>query len=134
MPKFSKASIAQLATCDSRLRQVAEAAILVGPDFSILEGHRGKEKQEADFRAGTTKLHYPRGRHNAMPSRAFDFSPFPQDWTDKAQALSRFTFIAGVMLAEAKRLGVRLRFGFDWNRNFDPRDETFLDWGHVELD
>jgi len=34
----------------------------------------------------------------------------------------------------AQQLGVKVRFGMDWNRNFDPRDESFLDLPHVELD
>lgn len=133
MAKFSMASQAQLQTCDPRLQRIASEAIEI-IDFSILEGHRSKEDQEADFRKGVTKLHYPHGRHNSLPSKAFDFSPYPQDWSEKATALARFTFIAGVILAVAKKQGVKIRFGFDWNRNFDPRDETFLDWGHVELD
>lgn len=133
MPRFSNYSKRQLATCDERLQRIAERAIEV-VDFRVLEGHRGQEAQHAAFLSGTSKLDWPFGNHNASPSRAFDFAPWPIDWSEKVTALSRFTMVAGVMLAYAHELGIKIRFGWDWNRNFDPRDERFLDWGHVELD
>jgi peptidoglycan LD-endopeptidase CwlK len=133
MPNLGSGSLAQLHTCDDRLQRIALEAIKVA-DFSIVEGHRNQHDQDEDFRKGVSKLKWPNGRHNAMPSRAFDFAPYPLDWSNKTTALARFTFVAGVMAAAAARLGIKIRFGWDWNRNFDPRDETFLDWGHVELD
>lgn len=133
MPKFGVESQRQLATCDPRLQALANEAIKYA-DFSILEGHRGKEAQNAAYAKGTSKLPWPKGNHNALPSRAFDFAPFPIDWSSKATALCRFTFIAGILRTVAVQQGVAIRFGWDWNRNLDPRDETFLDWGHVELD
>lgn len=134
MPKFSSASLLQLATCDTRLQAVANAAIVVGPDFSIVEGHRGQDAQHKDFLTGKSKLDWPHGNHNALPSRAFDFSPYPADWSEGELPHARFAFIAGVILAAAHAQGVRIRWGADWNRNWDPRDESFLDWGHIELD
>jgi hypothetical protein len=133
MPRFSKISLAQLETCDARLQNIAKDAIAY-VDFTITEGHRNREKQEEAFRKGNTKLHWPKGNHNKLPSRAFDFAPWPVDWADKTTAVARFAFVAGVLLVCAARRGVKIRFGWDWNRNLDPRDESFLDWPHVELD
>lgn len=133
MPRFSARSIAALATCDERLQRIACAAIQ-HVDFSILEGHRGKEAQDAAFHAGNSKVRWPYGNHNKRPSRAFDFAPWPIDWGEKPTAVARFAFVAGVMHVEARRLGIKIRFGWDWTRNLDPRDERFLDWPHVELD
>lgn len=133
MPKFSNASKAQLATCDERLQLLANMAITI-VDFTILEGHRNKEKQDAYYATGASKVKYPYGEHNSIPSRAFDFTPYPQDWRDKPAAISRFMLIAGVLLVCSRIIGIKIRFGWDWNRNVDPRDEKFLDWGHVELD
>lgn len=133
MARFGKASLAQLATCDERLQKLAHAAIQL-VDFTVLEGHRGKEAQNAAHARGASKVKWPHGNHNQSPSRAFDFAPYPVDWKESAPALARFAFVAGVMHAEAKRLGIQIRFGWDWNRNLDPRDERFLDWPHVELD
>lgn len=133
MPQFGIESRKQQATCDPRLIRLQNWAIQY-IDHSILEGHRNKIDQDADYAKGVSKLKWPNGNHNKLPSRAFDFSPFPIDWGNKATALGRFMLVAGVYLAGAKILGIKIRFGWDWNRNLDPRDESFLDWGHIELD
>jgi peptidoglycan L-alanyl-D-glutamate endopeptidase CwlK len=133
MPIFGTESQRQLATCDARLQRVLREAIQYF-DFSVLEGHRGQAAQEAAYRTGASKVHWPYGNHNTTPSRAADCAPYPLDWSSKTTAIARFAFMHGVIWVCARRQGVRVRFGFDWNRNLDPRDETFLDWGHVELD
>ena len=133
MPTFGQASEAQLATCDPRLQAVLREAIKHF-DFTVIEGHRGKEAQEAAFAKGATQLHYPFGNHNAIPSRAADIMPYPIDWSDNTKAIARVAFMMGVVKVCADQLGVKVRFGMDWNRNLDPRDESFLDWDHVELD
>lgn len=133
MPAFGKSSLSQRATIHPRLQLVLDEAIK-SVDFTILEGHRGEAAQNAAFAAGLSKLKYPFGNHNAVPSKAADIAPYPIDWTDKATALGRFYFLMGVCKACADRLGVKVRFGFDWNRNLDPRDESFIDLDHIELD
>lgn len=133
MSVFGAESQKQLATCDLRLQRVLTEAIKYF-DFSVIEGHRDREAQERAFAKGSTKLHYPFGNHNATPSRAADLMPFPLDWSDKPTAIARVAFMMGVVRVCAMQLGTKVRFGFDWNRNLDPRDETFLDWDHVELD
>lgn len=134
MNHFGTMSQLQLATCDKRLQLIANDAIVVGPDFSIVEGFRNQELQHRDFLKGVSKLDWPNGRHNAQPSRAFDFSPFPEDWSEGQLPHARFALIAGVILGCAHARNIKIRWGADWNRNWDPRDETFLDWGHIELD
>lgn len=133
MPSFGAASTAQLATCDERLQRIAAAAIQHF-DFTVVEGHRDQAAQHADFLAGRSKLDWPHGNHNASPSRAMDIMPYPIDWSDNTKAIARVAFLMGVIKVCADDLGIKVRFGFDWNRNLDPRDETFLDWDHVELD
>ncbi len=133
MPTFGHESLNQLDTCDQRLQDIAHDAIAL-VDFSVIEGFRNEQQQNRDFAKGVSKLQWPSGRHNHTPSRAFDFAPFPLDWSEKVTALARFLFVAGVLWACAVKRGTKIRFGWDWNRNLDPRDESFLDWGHVELD
>jgi len=41
--------------------------------------------------------------------------------------------IAGVMFTCAAELGINLRWGLDWNRNGDIRDNTFNDQYHFEI-
>ncbi len=133
MPAFSGPSLAQLATCDERLQKVLTAAIQ-HVDFTVLEGHRGQVAQDAAFAKGLSKLKWPHGNHNALPSRAADVAPFPIDWSEKTTSIARFAFVSGVILVCAHQLGIKVRFGWDWSRDLDPRNETFLDWPHVEID
>jgi len=133
MPSFSSASEAQLATCDPRLQRILRAAILHF-DFSVIEGHRGESAQHADFLAGKSQLDWPHGKHNASPSRAVDIAPYPVDWKDGEKPHLRFAFMMGVVKVCADTLGIKVRFGMDWSRNLDMRDETFLDLPHIELD
>ena len=133
MAIFGQASLAQLATVDQRLQKILVAA-LAHTDFSVIEGHRGQAAQHQAFLNGTSQLDWPHGSHNADPSRAVDLAPYPLDWSDKTTALARFTFLGGVIKVIADQMNIKVRFGWDWNRNLDPRDEKFLDWGHLELD
>lgn len=133
MPRFGSASETQLATVDSRLVRVCREAIKYF-DFAVIEGHRGKAAQNAAFAKGASKLRWPNGNHNSLPSKAVDLAPYPIDWKDGELPHARFAVLAGVMKVCAQQLGVRIRWGADWNRNWDPRDESFLDWGHFEID
>ena len=133
MPRFGAESRRQRATIHPRLVMVLDAAI-EDFDFAIIEGHRGKAAQDKAYATGASQLPWPKGNHNATPSRAADLAPWPVDWSESEKPHLRFAFMMGVIHAHAKRLGVKVRFGMDWNRNLDMRDETFLDFGHVELD
>lgn len=138
MATFSETSKQKLLTCDHRLLIVAEDVIQI-QDHTILVGHRGQADQEKAFAEGKTKLHWPHGNHNAMPSRAIDVAPIyfengmKIDWGD----VIAFGRIAGLYQACAFRRGIRLRFGLDWDGDFrsvgrDP-GESFLDAPHIEL-
>ena len=128
MFKFGKKSRERLATCDERLQRVFNEVINY-VDCSVLEGHRGEERQEKLFKDGKTKVHYPNGRHNASPSRAVDVVPYPVDWDDR----ERFHLFAGVVLGIAYSMDIALRWGGDWNQNFEVDDNQFDDFPHFEL-
>lgn len=132
MPKFGSASRTQLATCHPKLQEVMNEAIKF-IDFTVLEGFRGKEAQNAAYAAGNSQKKWPNGNHNRNPSTACDVTPFPADWSDKAVAHERFVYLAGYIMATAERMGIPLRWGGDWNMNDDTRDENFRDYGHFEL-
>ena len=128
MPKFGKRSKERLETCDNRLQLVFNEVIRY-VDCSILEGHRSGERQNKLFEEGKTKVKYPNGRHNANPSRAVDVAPYPIDWDDR----ERFHLFAGFVLGIAKAMGIELRWGGDWNMNFEVDDNQFDDFPHFEL-
>lgn len=132
MPRFSRASRAQLDTCDSRLQRVMEEVIQIY-DFTVVQGHRSLAEQMRYYQLGTSRVR--KGKHNAHPSLAVDIAPYPIDWSNDEDAIRRFVYLAGHVMATAARMGIPLRWGGDWDRDQDIRDEKgkLRDWGHFEL-
>lgn len=133
MASFGKASQAQLDTLHPDLQMVLVDAVQYY-DFAIIEGHRGEVAQNAAFAKGLSKLQWPHGNHNKNPSTAADCAPSPIDWSNREDAIRRFVYMAGFIMSSARRLGIKLRWGGDWNQNDDLRDEgKFRDFPHFEL-
>lgn len=120
MPSFSKRSLDNLKTCDPRLQKVAHEAIKHF-DFTVIEGHRGKEAQDKAVKEGKSKAKWPTSKHNSKPSLAFDATPVPLDWNNKAS----FDAMAKAMKAAAKTVGVPIKWGGDF--------KNFYDGPHFEL-
>lgn len=102
-------------------------------DCTIIEGHRGKEKQNQYYALGRSKLQWPKGEHNLLPSKALDASPSPIDFSNKQKALARFYYFAGIVKAVAFELGIKIRWGGDWDSDGDFQDQSFDDLVHFEL-
>lgn len=132
MPVFSKASEAQIATLHPDLQLVLRLAIR-HVDFTVVEGHRGKEAQNAAFEKGNSKVRWPNGNHNTLPSRAVDVNPYPQDWSSHPRQIERLCHVLGIIRGIAMLVGVKLRWGGDWDQDLDLRDESFRDYYHLEL-
>ena len=128
MPSFGKTSTERLLHCHSYLQLLFEE-VVKDFDCSILVGYRGKEEQEKMVTQKRSKLHWPDSRHNRMPSMAVDVAPYPIDWEDT----DRFYFFAGYVTATAKRLGLKIRWGGDWDQDYDLSDNKFNDLVHFEL-
>ena len=128
MARFSKRSKDRLSTCDKRLQEIFNE-VIKNFDCTILEGHRSEERQNKLYEEGKTKVRYPKGRHNASPSLAVDVAPYPVDWDDR----ERISFFAGYVLGVADRLGYTIRWGGDWNMNFEVDDNQFDDFPHFEI-
>jgi len=128
MPAFGTRSREKLDTVHPRLVSVCEAAIQVY-DFTVLEGFRNEERQNLMVEQGQSKLSWPDSKHNRDPSLAVDIAPYLIDWED----LDRFYFLSGVMFMAADMLGDKIRWGGDWNSNFDFTDQRFFDLPHFEL-
>ena len=128
MPKFGKKSMSKLETCHEDLQQLFYQVIKQF-DCSVLEGHRGEELQNKYFDEGKSKVKFPKGRHNANPSNAVDVVPYPVDWDDR----ERFHLFAGFVLGIASQMGISIRWGGDWNQNFEVDDNKFDDFPHFEL-
>jgi peptidoglycan L-alanyl-D-glutamate endopeptidase CwlK len=128
MPNFSDKSLAKLATSDPRLQRVFHEVVR-NFDCTILEGHRNRERQNQMVAEGKSQVRWPDGKHNTVPSMAVDVTPYPIVWDDR----ERQTLFAGYVLATAKAMGVNLRWGGDWDRDTEVRDNSFDDLVHFEL-
>ena len=128
MPYFSKRSKSRLSTCDERLQEVFNE-VIKHVDCSILEGHRSKERQNKLYDEGRTKVKYPNGRHNSNPSKACDVTPYPVDWKDR----ERQTLFAGFVIGVARSMGYNVRWGGDWDMDFQLMDNRFDDFPHFEI-
>ena len=131
VPTFGKTSKSEMATCHVRLQKALEEAIKI-VDFKVLQGHRTQEEQDRLFREGRSKVRWPQGKHNTIPSLAVDVAPYPIDW-DSKHATKKFAFLAGVLTGIAHLHGVRLRWGGDWDGDGQMRDQSFHDLPHLEL-
>ena len=128
MPHFGRKSKERLNTCDSNLQKVFNE-VIKHVDCSVLEGHREKDRQNKLFEEGKTKVKYPNGRHNRQPSSAVDVTPYPVDWKDR----ERQTLFAGFVIGVASHMGINLRWGGDWDQDFQVVDNRVDDFPHFEL-
>ena len=128
MPKFSKKSLSKLETCDKRLQDLF-LRVVKKFDCTILEGHRSKDRQNKLFDEGKSKLKYPKGKHNSLPSKAVDVAPYPIDWNDR----ERFTYFAGYVLGIAYQMGLKIRWGGDWDMGTQVTDNNFDDLPQFEI-
>jgi len=128
VPKFGRKSRERLNTCDSKLQKVFNE-VIKHVDCSVLEGHREKDRQNKLYEEGKTKVKYPNGRHNRQPSSAVDVTPYPVDWKDR----ERQTLFAGFVIGVASQMNINLRWGGDWDQDFQVVDNRFDDFPHFEL-
>ena len=97
MPAFSDVSKARLLTCHHDLIVVMNHAIVHGPDFTIMCGHRTVSEQQNLFGQVRTEPG-PKvtnvdgindiGKHNHSPSQAVDIAPYPIDWNNGAKIIN----------------------------------------------
>ena len=128
MPRFGKRSISRLKTCDQKLQELFYE-VVKHFDCSIIEGHRGEERQNKAYADGKSKVKYPNGKHNQNPSVAVDVAPYPIDWSDR----DRFHYFGGFVLGVAKEMGMNIRWGGDWNQDTETKDNKFDDLVHFEI-
>lgn len=128
MAKFSAKSRDALATCDKRLEELF-LLVVDKYDCKILVGHRSRLKQNRAFKRGASTKEWPNGRHNSSPSLAVDVAPYPVDWKNT----KRFYHFAGYVQGKAAEMGIKIRWGGDWDRDFDLDDQDFMDLIHFEI-
>lgn len=126
--RWSAVSAARLDTCDCRLQEIFDHVLQI-MDCSVLAGHRDTTTQNRLCDEGKSQLRWPQSKHNSSPSKAIDIAPYPINWGDR----ERMTLFAGIALGVADANGVKLRWGGDWDRDFQVIDNNFDDLVHFEL-
>ena len=132
--KYSKISKSRLGEAHKDLQLVFKE-VLKHFDHSIICGHRGEQEQDTAFESGFSKVKFPNSKHNQLPSMAVDAIPFPIDWNDT----KRMIHFAGYVMATAKMFKDKglithdFRWGGDWDRDTDLKDNVFQDYPHFEL-
>lgn len=151
--KLSQKSIERLKGVHPDLVKVVIKAIgISGQDFMVLEGVRTEQRQRELYGHGRSaddlraKGLDPALAQPAAPQvtwtlksnhfkqadgygHAVDLVPYPVDWNNTA----KFDAIAEAMFKASEELGVRLRWGADWNQNGKRRERGETDSPHFEL-
>ena len=124
MYKFGKRSKERLKGVDHRLIKVLDELIKI-MDVTIIEGLRSEERQKELLEKGATKVKY--SRH--MEGKAVDLAPYPIDWENR----DGFHYMGGMIRGIAHQLGLKIRWGGDWNSDGDVKDNGFDDLVHIEI-
>jgi len=139
VPRFSKKSKAKLETCHEDIQTLFNA-VVAGFDCTPIYGHRTAAEQQALYAIGrttdldrnpVTKIDGVKrmSMHNYFPSLAIDILPYPIDWKDT----DRMRYFAGYVMGIADSIGVKIRWGGDWDGDTELRDQNFNDLAHFEL-
>lgn len=128
MPVFGETSKERLATCSPILQDLFNEVIKYY-DCAIICGHRGETEQNRAFEEGRSKLKWPNGKHNKVPSQAIDVMPFPIEWNNVKRLRHFIGFVQGIIAVK----GLRVRSGHDWDNDYDLDEETFKDGPHWEI-
>ena len=130
--QFSNRSEEKLSQCSYGIQAVMRKSLAMEiMDFSIVEGYRDEQKQTEYFLSGQSKVEWPDGKHNTVPSKAVDAVPYV------AGSLSwnklHCCVLAGIILTVAKTLSVKIRWGGNWDMDQEPiTDQYFQDLVHFE--
>jgi len=124
MPKFGKKSQERLRGVNSELVNVLFELVKI-IDVTIIEGVRSQERQDRLVAEGKSKTKF--SKH--ITGRAVDLAPYPIDWNDR----DRFHYMGGMLRGIAHQMGVKVRWGGDWNGDGETKDNNFDDLVHIEL-
>jgi peptidoglycan L-alanyl-D-glutamate endopeptidase CwlK len=151
MPEFGKRSRKNLATANIKFHRLFEE-VVKSFDCSVIYGHRTSDEQFELFKQGreliegvwvktsnqptitncdgTQKL----SKHNTWPSQAVDVAPYFTEsphirWGNK----DSFYYFAGYVRGMAQSMGIKIRWGGNWDSDNDLHDQTFNDFVHFEL-
>lgn len=121
---FGQKSRENLKGVDARLVNVFNE-VVKHFDCTILDGVRTKERQAELVAQGKSKT--MASKH--IEGQALDVAPYPVDWNDT----NRFYYFSGFVMGVASQMGIKVRWGGDWNNDKNLKDNKFDDLVHYEL-
>ena len=131
MPHFSNRSMTRLSSCHPDLIALMVEVVRT-IDITVLEGHRGEDRQNQMVAEKKSQLRWPKSRHNLVPSLAVDVAPYVDggvswDW-------KHYDPLAEHVKATWSRLvregGVSGDFDLSWGGDW----RSFADGPHWQLD
>lgn len=128
---FSANSKLKLSTIHPDLQKLANA-VIKNYDCSVVCGFRGEMAQNQAFEDKKSKVKWPDGAHNQMPSNAIDLAPYIAGKGISWNIEQCYNF-AGYVQATADFLGIEIIWGGDWDSDRDVNDQNFNDLVHFEL-
>ena len=153
MPSFGVISTQHLNTATQRLQDLFHR-VVEWYDCSILCGYRPEDQQQAAYLAGRSQVEWPHSKHNRSPSTAVDAGPWFPDrkvpwpqrpsWLKRLDArdaaelnryikdLAQWYHFAGAVEGTAQSMGIRIRWGGDWDRDHVFSNNKFDDLAHFE--
>lgn len=156
MPSYSAKSGSRLSTCTPNLQRVF-GIVVQWWDNTVFYGHRPKDEQDRAVAEGKSQKPWPTSKHNSRPSQAVDAGPYyPEvpaggiDWrTDAAlleaakagryeevkeilENIKRWYSFGGFVRGVGAALGVKIRWGGDWDGDCRFNDHKLVDLPHFE--
>lgn len=152
MPHYSENSINRLRKAHHDLIAIF-LEVVKGFDNTIIYAYRTPEEQMELYKKGRRIVkgiwiidepekivtncdgYNVLSKHNYEPARAVDAIPYPIDWHDEDRMLTFGGYVMGVAnkMFLNGTIGHRLRWGGDWNRNWNLKDQQLKDLVHFEI-
>ena len=130
--KWGRRSAEVLVELETDLQWLCNTLLYEVADISLICGFRNEEDQNEAFSEGRSKVQWPNGKHNQLPSYAVDLQPYPLP-ERKEKLWASLAYIAGRAIEIGKRRGLKVRWGGDWDGDGDLTDQNFDDLYHIEI-
>ena len=132
MAEFSQHSLAMLSTAHPDLQRLF-TQVVKHWDCIVIEGWRGEEAQNAAVARGSSKLSWPHGKHNGVPSKAVDVAPLDSQGAIQWNIREMFVAFGCYVVGYADAIGIRIRWGGDWDGDRNLKNQVLFDLPHFEL-
>lgn len=132
MAKLGAGSLAIRGELHPDLQRVVDEVLRILPaplDLKLLCGWRSSAEQAAAYRTGKSQKKPGTSKHELTPARAVDAALFPVHFADEVM----FGYLAGVFAIASANVGVKTRWGGDWDGDGSTLDHTLRDLDHWEL-